>query len=418
MPWISDTARWWTSRDAVYAGEVVDLAMGFFKRDLAGRRQQLRAPQPRALLDAAGVLNVTGPERISVREIAQWFGSAFGRPPRFANTEGQLALLSDSSRCRAPSSASPQLPLSVMRNGWPTGYRQVRIAQQADALRSGGWPLLIAPMPCRAEEQDVGSRTAARAAQRLVIPAHSRSPLTEARRLDDRGQGSPLTRYYCDAGAGGIAGRRPHDAVRHSRSRHPVVAARFSSSRPHGTRLSIDRRVITVAGVCGPTAQAIAEAELAASFDYDAALVSLAALGDEDNGRVLDHCRRVSDVIPVMGFYLQPAVGGRVLDRAFWPARFLEIERVVAIKGAPFDRYRTLDCRRSRGRERPPRRRALYGQRRRDRRRSADAVSRLAPLSSGALRGGKPETVHFSGGLLGQWAVWTKNAVELASPGV
>ena len=97
-----------------------------------------------------------------------------------------------------------------------------------------------------------------------------------------------------------------------------------------------------VAGVVGQTAQALREAELAASLGYDAALLSLAALRDVDNRDVLDHCSRVAAVIPVVGFYLQPAVGGRVLDREFWRG-FLDIERVVAIKVAPFDRYRTLD---------------------------------------------------------------------------
>ena len=94
--------------------------------------------------------------------------------------------------------------------------------------------------------------------------------------------------------------------------------------------------------MCGPTPQALDEAALAASLGYDAGLLSLAALRDADNDRVLDHCRRVADILPVVGFYLQPAVGGRVLDRDFWRG-FLDIDRVVAIKVAPFDRYRTLD---------------------------------------------------------------------------
>ena len=91
-----------------------------------------------------------------------------------------------------------------------------------------------------------------------------------------------------------------------------------------------------------PTGQALAEAELAASIGYDAVLLSLAAMRDADNAALLDHCRRVADIIPVVGFYLQPAVGGRPLDRHFWRG-FLDIDRVVAIKVAPFDRYRTLD---------------------------------------------------------------------------
>ena len=102
------------------------------------------------------------------------------------------------------------------------------------------------------------------------------------------------------------------------------------------------QRPLLVAGVCGPTAQALREAELAASLGYDAGLLSLAALREADNDRVLDHCGASRTSFRVVGFYLQPAVGGRVLDRDFWRG-FLDIDRVVAIKVAPFDRYRTLD---------------------------------------------------------------------------
>ena len=154
-----------------------------------------------------------------------------------------------------------------------------------------------------------------------MIPAHPLA-LTEARRLDERRQAA-LTRYYCDAGAGGIAVgvHTTQFAIRDPAIQllRPVLELAIRTAR----EWSEERRIVTIAGVCGPTGQAVAEAELAASFDYDAALVSLAALGDADNERLLDHCRHVSDVIPIIGFYLQPAVGGRILDRAFWrvPAR-------------------------------------------------------------------------------------------------
>src|SRR5262249_14024492 len=173
----------------------------------------------------------------------------------------------------------------------------------------------------------------------LVIPAHPLA-LTEARRLDERRQ-IALTRYYCDAGAGGIA-VGVHTTQFAIRDRggdllHPVLDLAIRTARDWCAA-----GVVAIAGVCGQTPQAVAEAELAASLGYDAVLVSLAALRDESNAAVLDHCRRVSAIMPVMGFYLQPAVGGRALNRAFW-REFLEIERVVAIKVAPFDRYATLD---------------------------------------------------------------------------
>jgi hypothetical protein len=306
----------------------------------------------------------------------------------------------------------------------------------------------------------------------LVIPPHPLA-LTEARRLDERRQVA-LTRYYCDAGAGGIAvgvhttqfairdpgvqllqpvldlaRRTVRDwcgglqSVRGSAPDPGSVArgdpaAPLRSVPPHdaqtaswGPRLAGALCApITIAGVCGLTTQAVREAELAASLDYDAALVSLAALRNQDNERVLDHCRRVADVIPVMGFYLQPAVGGRILDRAFW-REFLEIERVVAIKVAPFDRYRTLDVAAALA-ESGRRDVALYTG-------NDDAIvaDLLTPFpGSGAHRaparkrsgaegpprateprcGAEPHVnypFHFSGGLLGQWAVWTTRAVEL-----
>ncbi len=232
-----------------------------------------------------------------------------------------------------------------------------------------------------------------------MIPAHPLA-LTEARRLDERRQVA-LTRYYCDAGAGGIAVgvHTTQFAIRDPGVQllQPVLdLARRTVRDWHA-----DPEPITIAGVCGLTTQAVREAELAASLGYDAALVSLAALRNKDNERVLDHCRRVADVVPVMGFYLQPAVGGRVLDRAFW-RQFLEIERVVAIKVAPFDRYRTLDVAAALA-ESGRRDVALYTG-------NDDAIvtDLLTPFPG--LNGC---VLHFSGGLLGQWAVWTMRAVEL-----
>jgi dihydrodipicolinate synthase/N-acetylneuraminate lyase len=238
----------------------------------------------------------------------------------------------------------------------------------------------------------------------MVIPAHPLA-LTAERRFDERRQ-TALTRYYCDAGAGGIAVgvHTTQFAIRDPSVRllQPVLelairTARGLSTRPNGGGRLGQARPVMIAGVCGPTTQAIAEAELAVLLGYDAALLSLAAMRHDDNDRLLDHCRRVADIIPVMGFYLQPAVGGRTLDRSFW-RRFLEIERVVAIKVAPFDRYRTLDVTAALG-ESGRRDVALY---------TGNDDSIVVDLLTTFGRG-----VRFAGGLLGQWAVWTKSAVEL-----
>jgi dihydrodipicolinate synthase/N-acetylneuraminate lyase len=233
----------------------------------------------------------------------------------------------------------------------------------------------------------------------MVIPAHPLA-LTESRRLDARRQVA-LTRYYCDAAAGGVAVgvHTTQFAIRDVGLLKPVLSMAIDT---------IDewcrdrRRPVAVAGVCGSTPQALAEAELARSLGYDAALLSLAALRDADNDNLLKHCQRVADIIPIVGFYLQPAVGGRVLDRGFW-RRFLDIDAVVAVKVAPFDRYRTLDvvsALADSGRTDV----ALYTG-------NDDAI--VADLLTPFPGGDACPVLRFRGGLLGQWAVWTHSAVSL-----
>ncbi len=236
----------------------------------------------------------------------------------------------------------------------------------------------------------------------LVIPAHPLA-LTEARALDERRQVG-LTRYYCDAGAGGIAVgvhttqfaiRDPHIGLFEPVLQLAQQAAReWCEGRP--------QRPVMIAGVIGPTGQAVREAETAVALGYDAALLSVAALRDAPNGDLLEHCARVAGVIPLIGFYLQPAVGGRPLDRAFWRG-FFEIDRVAAVKVAPFDRYATLDVTTAlaeSGREDV----ALYTG-------NDDAI--VADLLTGYPAVGNAPARRFAGGLLGQWAVWTQRAVEI-----
>jgi hypothetical protein len=234
----------------------------------------------------------------------------------------------------------------------------------------------------------------------VVIPAHPLA-LTASRQLDDRHQVA-LTRYYCDAGAGGLAvGVHTTQFEIRDPSIGLLKPVLNLAARTVAAWCGHRERPVMIAGVCGPTAQALGEAELAVSLDYDAALVSLAAFRDVTNDVVLEHCRQVADVIPIVGFYLQPAVGGRILDQDFW-RRLLEIERLVAIKVAPFDRYRTLDVVRAlalSGRRDV----ALYTG-------NDDAIvtDLLTPFP-----GTDNAPVRFTGGLLGQWAVWTRSAVAL-----
>jgi hypothetical protein len=237
----------------------------------------------------------------------------------------------------------------------------------------------------------------------LVIPAHPLA-LTDARRLDERRQVA-LTRYYCDAGAGGIAVgvHTTQFAIRDPGVGLLVPVLDLAIRTMRDWCLARDRPV-AIAGACGTTPQALREAELARSSGYDAVLLSLAALRDADNETVLAHCRRVAEIVPVVGFYLQPAVGGRVLDRHFWRG-FLEIDNVVAIKVAPFDRYRTVDVTialAESGRTDV----ALYTG-------NDDAI--VADLLTPFPAGGSRPPIRFRGGLLGQWAVWTRSAVDLLS---
>ena len=236
----------------------------------------------------------------------------------------------------------------------------------------------------------------------LVIPAHPLA-LNAARQLDERRQVA-LTRYYCDAGAGGIAVavhttqfeiRKPEVGLL-----QPVLELALTTLRERHPDPA--NRPVAVAGVVGTTAQAEREAELARGLGYDAALLSLAALRDAPNAALLDHCRAIAEIIPVVGFYLQPAVGGRVLDRAFW-REFFTIDRVVAIKVAPFDRYRTLDVVNALA-EIGRRDIALYTG-------NDDAIVADLVTQYPGAPGGAP--LHFHGGLLGQWAVGTRRAVEL-----
>lgn len=234
-----------------------------------------------------------------------------------------------------------------------------------------------------------------------VIPAHPLA-LTAERKLDERRQRA-LTRYYVDAGAGGIAVgvHTTQFAIRDHGMLRPVLELAVATVRE---RLSAGQPFVLVAGVCGGTKQAVAEAALARELGYHAGLVSLAALADASDDELVAHCRSVGEVLPVFGFYLQPAVGGRVLRFDFWK-RFAEIEQVCAVKIAPFNRYATYDVVRAiaeAGRDDV----ALY---------TGNDDSIVADLMTPfpVSVNGEQSIRWIDGGLLGQWAVWTRRAVEL-----
>lgn len=239
----------------------------------------------------------------------------------------------------------------------------------------------------------------------MVIPAHPLA-LTEDRKLDERHQRA-LTRYYCAAGAGGIAvGVHTTDfAIRKPSVGlfRPVLelAAETMADFERKTR----RRMVRVAGICGDTSQAVHEAELAVELGYDIGLLSLAAFQGADTSAMMAHCRAVAAVIPLFGFYLQPAVGGRILSAAFW-RQFLDIENVVAVKVAPFNRYQTLDVLRAGAESGRAHEIAFYTGN------DDHIVADLLTPYWFRTASGDDVCVRFAGGLLGQWAVWTRRAVE------
>ena len=235
----------------------------------------------------------------------------------------------------------------------------------------------------------------------VVIPAHPLA-LTPQRTIDERSQRA-LTRYYVASGAGGMAvgvhttGFRIHDEDVGLYRPVLELAAHTATEA-----LANARPFVRVAGLIGSTKQAIKEAEIARTLGYHCGLLSLGAWRDADDAAILVHCRHVADAFPIFGFYLQPAVGGRRLSYAFW-REFAEIANVVAIKVAPFDRYATLDVVRAvadAGRDDI----ALYTG-------NDDAIISDLVTDVPVLTGGRAGTRHFVGGLLGQWAVWTHNAV-------
>lgn len=239
----------------------------------------------------------------------------------------------------------------------------------------------------------------------VVIPAHPLA-LNRHRKLDERRQRA-LTRYYLSAGAGGIAvglhtTQFEIHEPRYGLYRPVLQLASETISEMEGT---LGGEIIRIAGIVGGTEQAIKEAQFAADQGFHAGLVSLGALQDDRIDALAAHCKAISEVLPVIGFYLQPAAGGRILPITFW-RKFLEIESVVAIKIAPFNRYYTLDVLRAVAESGRANDIALYTG-------NDDHIvgDLLTPFQFRV--GGKPVSLRMVGGLLGHWAVWTRKAVEL-----
>ncbi|WP_240417970.1 dihydrodipicolinate synthase family protein [Paenibacillus periandrae] len=237
----------------------------------------------------------------------------------------------------------------------------------------------------------------------LVIPAHPLA-LNSARQLDERRQRA-LTRYYMASGAGGIAVavHSTQFEIREERYNLLEPVLRLAAEEVDNARLT--RPFLKIAGICGFTDQALAEAELAVRLGYDAGLLSMGGLQGWSEEEILRRTEAVAEVMPVIGFYLQPSVGGRIFSFDFW-RRFAEIPGIVAIKMAPFNRYQTIDVVRA----------VCYSSRR-------DEIALYTGNDDNIINdllttyrfnvNGVPVEKTIVGGLLGHWAVWTQKAVEL-----
>ena len=236
--------------------------------------------------------------------------------------------------------------------------------------------------------------------QGAVIPAHPLA-LDAGRKLDVRRQ-KALTRYYIDAGSGGLAVgvHSTQFAIREVGLYEPVLrlAAETARDWTQGT-------LVLVGGLSGKTAQAVKEAQAARGLGYHAVMLSLAPMKGASIDELIAHCATVAAEMPLVGFYLQTAVGGIPLPMAFW-RRFAQIENVVAIKMAPFNRYRTLDVIRGVAAANAEDRVTLYTG-------NDDHIVLDLAVPFDVQRGADTVRVRIKGGLLGHWSVWTKSAVEL-----
>ena len=238
----------------------------------------------------------------------------------------------------------------------------------------------------------------------VVVPAHPLA-LDASRRMNERRQRA-LSRYYIAAGSGGLA---VGVHTTQFQIRNPEIALfkpvlQIAAEEMNAADRDRAEPLLRIGGICGPTRQAVAEAVLLRELGYHAGLLNLGALPDATDDQLIDHCRAVAAEFPVVGFYLQPGSGGRVLPYSFW-RRFTDIPAVVAIKIAPFHRYRTIDVVRAvveAGRDDI----ALYTG-------NDDNIVLDLVTPHRFIHNGQPVTRRFVGGLLGHWSVWTRAAVQV-----
>jgi dihydrodipicolinate synthase/N-acetylneuraminate lyase len=242
-------------------------------------------------------------------------------------------------------------------------------------------------------------------AEGTVIPAHP-LVLDENRVLDEKRQRA-LSRYYLAAGVGGLAVgvHTTQFEIRDPEVNLFEPVLKMAAEEIEKFEKENDKAIVKISGACGPMEQALRETKLAKKYGYDAVLLSPGGLDDLSEEEILERTEKVAEVLPVIGFYLQPSVGGRVFSYDYW-SKFCEINNVVAIKSAPFNRYQTLEVVRAAALSSRADEIALY---------TGNDDNIVIDLLT-EYRFEEGENVYkkgFDGGLLGHWAVWTQKAVEM-----
>jgi dihydrodipicolinate synthase/N-acetylneuraminate lyase len=236
-----------------------------------------------------------------------------------------------------------------------------------------------------------------------VLPAHPLA-LNAERELDEEKQ-RQLTRYYMASGAGGVAVGVHSTQFEIRDPQINLFEKVLALAADEIAKANLDRPFLKIAGICGPTKQAVAEAEIAIKHGYDIGLLSMGGLQGWSEEEILERVRAVAEVMPVFGFYLQPSVGGRIFTYDFWK-QFAEIDNVEAIKCASFNRYQTLDVMRAVANSSRREKISMYTGN------DDNIMADLLTTFKFIVKGEEVE-VGFKGGLLGHWAVWTNNVVQL-----
>ena len=228
--------------------------------------------------------------------------------------------------------------------------------------------------------------------------------LDENRKFDEAGQ-RRLVRYYMEAGVDGlaVAVHTTQFTIRDPKINLFETVLRVVKSEMDAYAARSGRQLLAVAGVCGEAPQAVAEAKLAGSIGYDAVLVSPGGMGHLTEEQLIERTRLIAEVMPVVGFYLQVAVGGRVFSYDYWK-KVCAIQNVVAVKAAPFNRYLTADV--ARAIAFADHEITLYTG-------NDDSIVTDLLTTYSFQDGDQVRTCRVKGGLLGHWSAWTKTAVDM-----